>query len=173
MQHVVERARRYFRLDAHDDPKPDPTPDPKPDPKPEPTPDPKPDPKPEDRTFSQAELDRILQDRLARDRQKYADYDDIKTKAAKFDKLEAEQMSDLQKEQAARQKAEEERTKALDTANARLIRAEVKSVATDLKIVDPDAAYLLMDRSEVKVDDDGNAHPSKRPSRSSSRRSPT
>jgi hypothetical protein len=39
-----------------------------------------------EKTFTQAELDRVVRDRLAREREKYADYDDLKSKAAEADK---------------------------------------------------------------------------------------
>ena len=49
---------------------------------------------------SQEQLDGILKGRLAREREKvaskYADYDDLKAKAAKFDEAEAAQASDLE-----------------------------------------------------------------------------
>ncbi|MFE4197257.1 hypothetical protein ACFRJ9_15440 [Paenarthrobacter sp. NPDC056912] len=35
---------------------------------------------------SQADLDRIIQDRLSRHDKKYGDYDDLKSKAAEYDK---------------------------------------------------------------------------------------
>ena len=41
-----------------------------------------------ERTFTQAEMDAIIRDRLSRERSKYADYDDIKAKAQKFDAAE-------------------------------------------------------------------------------------
>lgn len=50
-----------------------------------------------DRTFTQAEVDAIVGERLARDRAKYADYDDIKAKADKFDQMEEKNKSELQK----------------------------------------------------------------------------
>jgi hypothetical protein len=46
---------------------------------------------------SQADLDRIVEQRLARERQKFADYDDLKAKAAKVDELEAASKTELQK----------------------------------------------------------------------------
>lgn len=107
-------------------------------------------------TFTQADIDRIVGERLAREREKYKDYEDLKKKAAEFDKIQEAQKSDLQKAQEAAKKAEEEKQKALAAANERLIKAEVKVVSTQLGIVDPDAAYALMDRSGVKVDDAGN-----------------
>lgn len=38
---------------------------------------------------SQEELDRIIGDRLARERSKYADYDDLKSRASRVEELEA------------------------------------------------------------------------------------
>ncbi|QFQ29716.2 hypothetical protein EEW87_004280 [Janibacter melonis] len=42
------------------------------------------------KTFTQAELDRVVSDRLSRERSKFADYDDLRTKAARVDELETE-----------------------------------------------------------------------------------
>ena len=38
-----------------------------------------------ERTFTQAEMNAIISDRLSRERSKYADYDDLKAKAQQFD----------------------------------------------------------------------------------------
>ena len=48
---------------------------------------------------SQEALDRIVTSRLARERAKYADYEELKGKAARLDQLEAESKSELQREQ--------------------------------------------------------------------------
>lgn len=50
-----------------------------------------------EKTFTQAELDAIVKDRLKRDREKYADYDALKEKAAKFDEIEAANKTELEK----------------------------------------------------------------------------
>ena len=39
----------------------------------------------EEKTFTQAEMDSIIEGRLAREREKYADYDSLKEKAGKYD----------------------------------------------------------------------------------------
>lgn len=56
---------------------------------------------PEGGTFtppaSQEDLDRIVGQRLARERAKFADYDEVKAKAAKLDEAEAASKSELQK----------------------------------------------------------------------------
>lgn len=46
---------------------------------------------------SQEELDRRVGDRLARERAKFADYDDLKAKAAKFDEVDQASKTELQK----------------------------------------------------------------------------
>ncbi|WP_407316650.1 hypothetical protein UQW22_09920 [Isoptericola halotolerans] len=72
---------------------------------------------------SQEELNRIIESRLARERAKFADYDDLKSKAERFDKAEEANLSELEKERKAREAAEqkaaqyeakEQRTKWID-----------------------------------------------------------
>ena len=50
-----------------------------------------------ERTFTQAEMEAIIGERLKRERAKYADYDEFKAKAAKFDEAEEASKSELQK----------------------------------------------------------------------------
>ena len=50
---------------------------------------------------SQDQLDKLITSRLAREKSKYADYEDLKTKAAKLDEIEAANKSELQKAQDA------------------------------------------------------------------------
>lgn len=50
-----------------------------------------------EKTFTQAEVDAIVSDRLKRDRAKYADYETLKEKAGKFDQMEEESKTELQK----------------------------------------------------------------------------
>lgn len=50
-----------------------------------------------ERTFTQAEMDAIIGDRLNRERQKYADYAELKAKALKFDEAENASKTELQK----------------------------------------------------------------------------
>jgi hypothetical protein len=109
----------------------------------------------QDKTFTQADVDRIVQERLARERDKYKDYDQIKADAEAYRQQQEASKSELQKAQEKAQKAETEKAQALVQANERLIKAEVKLVSVELGIVDPDAAYALMDRTNVKVRDDG------------------
>ena len=77
---------------------------------------------PAGKTFTQAELEEIIADRLFRERAKYADYDAIKEKAAKYDAAEEANKTELQKatELAAKEKARADSLqKQFDTAQAR------------------------------------------------------
>lgn len=53
--------------------------------------------KPEEKTFTQDELNAIVNDRLGREKAKYSDYEAMKAKAAKFDELEEANKTELQK----------------------------------------------------------------------------
>lgn len=55
------------------------------------------EPSTQEKTFTQEELNTIINDRLSREKAKYADYEDIKAKAAKFDEQEEANKSELQK----------------------------------------------------------------------------
>ena len=61
-----------------------------------------------ERTFTQAEMNAIISDRLSRERSKYADYDDLKAKAQQFEAAQEAGKTELQKanEKAARLQAQ-------------------------------------------------------------------
>lgn len=52
-----------------------------------------------EKTYTQDEINKIVQDRVARERAKYEGYEDFKEKAAKFDEMEEANKSELQKAQ--------------------------------------------------------------------------
>jgi len=70
---------------------------------------------------SQAELDKIIGERLRREREKYADYDEVKRKAAEHDKATEAQKTEIEK---ATGRATEAETKAA-AAERRALVAEV------------------------------------------------
>ena len=126
------------------------------DPTPTPAADPEPTPAPEPRTFTQEQVDKIIADRAIREvRTKYGDYDELKAKAAKFDELDAASKSELDKANERAQKAEQERQRALETANARLVEAAVLAEAASLKALKPEHIHRLIDTTSVTVGDDG------------------
>ena len=70
----------------------------------------------EERTFTQAELNAIVQKRLGEEKAKYENFEELKEKALKFDKIEEESKTELQK---ATERAEslQKELDAIKTAN--------------------------------------------------------
>lgn len=110
----------------------------------------------EPQSFDQAAVDRIVSERIARERGKFADYNDLKTKAAEFDKIEAQNATELDK--AVKKADADARADMSGKTNTRLVRAEVKSAAAAVGFHDPtDAAALLQARfKDVPVTEDGD-----------------
>jgi hypothetical protein len=61
---------------------------------------------------SQDDLNRIIADRIGRERAKFSDYKDLKAKASKFDELEAANKSEIEKANDARTEAEQRAARA-------------------------------------------------------------
>ncbi|HEY9353398.1 MAG TPA: phage scaffolding protein [Nocardioides sp.] len=102
---------------------------------------------------SQEELDRRIGPRLAREREKYADYNDLKAAKAEYDKLIADQQTDQEKAVAtARQEGE---TAATQRSNALIISMKAETIAATEKARNPEAVVKLLDLSSITVDADG------------------
>lgn len=89
--------------------------------------------------FTQADVDRIVGERLAKQKAQFKDYDDLRTKAAEFDKLTEAQKTELQKAVERAEKAEG----TVAAATQRLVQAEVKAIATG-EFADPSDAHLYL-----------------------------
>lgn len=74
---------------------------------------------------SQADLDRIIADRVSRERAKFADYADLKAKADKFDQAEDAAKSELQKLTDRASQAEQALAQVRAEQAAERLRAEV------------------------------------------------
>lgn len=104
---------------------------------------------------SQEDLDRIVGQRLARERSKFADYDEVKAKAAKLDEAEAANKSELQKLQDGI--AERDAKIATLPKEARQQAIRFASAATRAGFLDPEDALLnisdidLSDNDAVKA----------------------
>lgn len=85
---------------------------------------PAPDTQPE-KTFTQDEVNKIVGDRLVREREKFADYEAIKEKAAKFDEMEEAQKTELEKAQERANKLQSELDGMKAAEQIRNIRDEV------------------------------------------------
>ena len=98
----------------------------------------------EERTFTQAEMDAIIGDRLKRERAKYADYDELSKKAKAYDEAAEASKSELQKAVERAEKAEAE----LSTIRAEKERADkVAKVAAEQGV---DAALLARMSGDVE-----------------------
>lgn len=115
-----------------------------------PAPDASPAPEP-DRTFTQADVDRLIADRLKR--AKPADYDELKGKAKRLDDIEAASATELEK--AVKTARSEGETDATKRANTRLIAAEARALAAEAKFRNPGLAVRSVDLTGVSVNDDG------------------
>lgn len=88
---------------------------------------PAPEAKPE-KSFTQAELDQIVKDRLERERRKYADYNDLKASREELQKIKDGERTELEKLQAERDKALSE----LDSLKSTLAQKERDALALKL-----------------------------------------
>lgn len=108
------------------------------------------------KTFTQDQVDRIVQDRLARAKATPpADYEDLKAKAAKFDELEQSQKTEIEKAMERASAAERERDQALLQAQEQTLRTAIIGAAAG-KLADPSDAVALIDRSAVEFGKDGS-----------------
>ena len=85
----------------------------------------------ETKTFTQADLDRIVQERVNRERAKYEGFEELKAKAQKFDEQEEANKTELQK---AQERATELEEKLKKREHEDSIREMKKKVADEMKI---------------------------------------
>ena len=110
-----------------------------------------------DKTFSQADLDRVVAERLAREKAKFGDYEDLKRKAAEFDKGQQAQLSEQEKLKAELEAEKAKGSKATEAANQRMMKAELKLQAA-AQGVPADRIAAVMKRADtaaLNVGDDG------------------
>jgi hypothetical protein len=115
-------------------------------------------PAPAGKTYSQEDVDRVVRDRLARAEAKYADYGDLKRRAAEYDKLA--EASKTEQQRAVEQARKEGETEALARVNSRVITAEARALAAAKQFRDPtDAVAFLRGNGSldsIKVNDQGD-----------------
>lgn len=104
-------------------------------------------------TLTQADVDRIVADRVAREKAKYADHADLKAKAARLDEIEAANATELDKAVKA---ARDEGTTAERTRTSGILAAaEARAQAAAAKFRDVSDAVKFLDLGNVKVSEDG------------------
>lgn len=114
------------------------------------------DPPAATRTFSQEDVDRIVQERLARAKsQPPADYEDLKAAAERLKEIEAANKTELEKAQERAAELEAQAARVKETADKRLIEAAVLAEGARQNAVKPEHLHKLIDTGEVTVGDDG------------------
>jgi hypothetical protein len=106
-------------------------------------------------TFTQEQLEGIVKQRIERERKKYADYEDIKAKAALYNQTLEGQKSEQQKlqEQLAETQAKLLAREAEVKAGA--LKSAVIQHAATRGFTDPEDAFRLIDAAELILQDDG------------------
>lgn len=115
-----------------------------------------PEPADHDKTFGQDDVNRLLADQRRKLLADQPDLTDLRTKAKAFDDLQAQSLSDLEKERAARVEAEKTRDDAIAKTNGQLIDAAVRVAASKAGTIDADAVARLIDRSGLTLTDTGD-----------------
>lgn len=98
------------------------------------------------RTFTQAELNAIVQKRVA----KFSDYDEIKAQLEELKNSSEEAMG-----QAIENAREEARAEVLSTTKPLLVKAETKALAAEMGFIYPADAHLYIDAESVPLTDSG------------------
>lgn len=108
------------------------------------------------KTFTQDEVNAFLAEDRRKTQTRYGDYDDLKAKASRFDEIEAQNATELEK--AVKKADADARADVTGQTNQRLVRAEIKAVAAALGFHNPGvAATQLADKfATVKVSDTGD-----------------
>ena len=101
----------------------------------------------------QAYIDRINSRTRRDERNKFKDYNDLKARAARADELEQAQLTGAEKMEARAIEAEKKVTDAQAQIADAMIASQVKVRASQMGVVDPDAAFVLLDRTNVQYAD--------------------
>lgn len=109
---------------------------------------------PAEHMFTQADLDRIVAERVRREREKYKDYDDLKSKAAKLAEIEQAQMTEAERALARLSEIEAQLAHERVRADDKLIHAAFTAEAAKLGAVHPSDAFALADLTNVHISDD-------------------
>lgn len=108
------------------------------------------------KTFDQEDVNRIVQERLARERAKYDDYDDLREKAEQFEEMQEARKTELEKAQERAAKLEKENAAYERELAEERTRRTIMDAASKAGARDPDAVYRLLDTDVLERDEDGS-----------------
>jgi hypothetical protein len=106
-----------------------------------------------EKTFTQADVDKLIGQRLARETAKYGDYDTYKASHAELEQLKAQNASELDK--AKREAKAEGIAEVTTKVNGRLIASEARALASAMEFHNPADAVGLVDLGSIRVSNDG------------------
>jgi len=104
-------------------------------------------------SFTQTEVDRIVSERLKREREKFGDYGDLKKAAAKLKEIEDSQKSESDKLLDELEKLKTQNARLQDEQTQMRLEQAVVTEATKQKFARPELAFKLLDRSTIQVTD--------------------
>ena len=100
----------------------------------------------ETKTFTQDELDKIINKRLAREKKNWqSTIEEEKKKAS---------MTEVEKLKSEKDEVIKKAKGIMQNANQKLLKAETKNLATEMGIVDSDIAFMLLNKDDL-VDENG------------------
>lgn len=109
----------------------------------------------ETKHFTEAEVQQIVQSRIAAERKKIGDVGELRRKASEFDKLQEASKTELEKERDRAAKAEQKAADLEQRLRQREVRDTVTTAALRLGFHDPEDAWRLLDSDALELDEDG------------------
>ena len=106
----------------------------------------------EEKLFTQAEVNQMNSRTRREVEGRFSDYAALKTRSAELDELKQAALSETERLTSRAQEAERKANDADERIATAMIASDVKVKATQMGIVDPDAAYLLIDRAKLSYD---------------------
>jgi hypothetical protein len=104
---------------------------------------------PVEKTFTQEEVNRMMGQARRDARGQFSDYNELKARSEKLGEMEQAQLTEAQRLEARVADAEKQASDAQQQVSQAMIASEVKVRATQMGVVDPDAAFLLLDKKNV------------------------
>jgi hypothetical protein len=108
---------------------------------------------PAERTFTQADLNRIAAQARTEERAKYGDYDDLKASKAKLDDIEKANQSEADRLRAEAEASKATASKAQSALTEAIIGAEVRVQALQKGAVDADTVLAVINRTGISFAD--------------------
>jgi len=102
-----------------------------------------------EKTFSQEEVNRMMGQARRDARGQFSDYNELKARSEKLGEMEQAQLTEAQRLEARVADAEKQASDAQQQVSQAMIASEVKVRATQMGVVDPEAAFLLLDKKNV------------------------